>query len=235
LVKAFDWPAIRTRATVDGVIAVVDGAAAAEGRFVDDPEKIAAQRAGDGAIDHENPLEEVYEDQLLCADLVVLNKTDLMSEPTVERVMAEIGAIVPRAVKVAPAKEGRVDPAILLGIGAAAEDDLHGRPSRHDQEGQHDHDDFESFIVDVPATSDPGRLIARLSSVAADHDILRMKGFVEAVGKPMRLLVQGVGRRFRHQFDEPWKADEQRRSRLVVIGKRGLDRDAIAAAVAAQV
>src|SRR5689334_1559077 len=73
LVAAFNWPAIRSRVTVDGVVAVVDGNAVAEGRFVDDPAAVAAQRAVDPSLDHDNPLEEVYEDQLLCADLVVLN------------------------------------------------------------------------------------------------------------------------------------------------------------------
>src|SRR5581483_946667 len=79
LVKAFDWPSIRSRLTVDGVVTVVDGAALAAGRFADDPEALAAQRQGDPALDHDNPLEEVFEDQLLCADMVVLNKTDLLT------------------------------------------------------------------------------------------------------------------------------------------------------------
>jgi cobalamin biosynthesis protein CobW len=231
LVKAFDWPGIRTRVTVDGVIAVVDGAAVAAGRFADDPVKLAAQRAADSSIDHDNPLEEVYEDQLLCADLVVLNKADLMTEETVRRVVAEIQATVPRAVKIVETREGRIDPSILLGLGAAAEDDLANRPSHHDAEEGHDHDDFESFVLDIPATSDPAGLLAHLAAVAERHDVLRMKGFIEVVGKPMRLLVQGVGQRFRQQFDRPWAVGEDRCSRLVVIGEKGLDRAAIAAAL----
>jgi cobalamin biosynthesis protein CobW len=231
LVKAFDWPGIRTRVTVDGVIAVVDGAAVAAGRFADDPVKLAAQRAADSAIDHDNPLEEVYEDQLLCADLIVLNKADLMTGETARRVVAEIQATVPRAVKIVETREGRIDPSILLGLGAAAEDDLANRPSHHDGEEGHDHDDFESFVLDIPATSDPAGLLAHLAAVAERHDVLRMKGFIEVAGKPMRLLVQGVGQRFRQQFDRPWGADEDRRSRLVVIGEKGLDRAAIAAAL----
>jgi cobalamin biosynthesis protein CobW len=231
LVKAFDWPGIRTRVTVDGVIAVVDGAAVAAGRFADDPVKLAAQRAADSSIDHDNPLEEVYEDQLLCADLIVLNKADLMTEETARRVSAEIQATVPRAVKIVETREGRIDPSILLGLAAAAEDDLANRPSHHDMEEGHDHDDFESFVLDIPATSDPAGLLAHLAAVAERHEVLRMKGFIEVVGKPMRLLVQGVGQRFRQQFDRPWGADEDRRSRLVVIGEKGLDRAAIAAAL----
>jgi cobalamin biosynthesis protein CobW len=231
LVKAFDWPDIRTRLTVDGVIAVVDGAAVAEGRFADNPEKLAAQRAADPTIDHENPLEEVYEDQLLCADLVVLNKADLMDAEGLARVSGEIRSAIPRAVRVVETREGRIDPAILLGLSAAVEDDLAQRPSHHDAEEGHDHDDFDSFVVDIPATADPAQLIAHLAGVAERFDVLRIKGFVEVAGKPMRLLVQGVGQRFRQQFDRPWGAGEDRRSRLVVIGEKGLDRDGIAAAL----
>ena len=232
LVKAFDWPEIRTRLTVDGVVAVVDGAAVAAGRFADDPAKLAAQRAADGSIDHENPLEEVYEDQILCADLVVLNKTDLLTDETAHRVTAEIRAAVPRAVKIVETREGRIDPAILLGLTAAVEDDLAQRPSHHDGEEGHDHDDFESFVVDIPATTDPAGLIIRLAAVAETFDVLRMKGFVEVLGKPMRLLVQGVGQRFRQQFDRPWAQGDERRSRLVVIGEKGMNRDAITASLA---
>jgi cobalamin biosynthesis protein CobW len=231
LVKAFDWPDIRTRVTVDGVIAVVDGAAVAEGRFVDDPEKLAAQRATDASIDHENPLEEVYEDQLLCADLIVLNKADLMSGEAVTRVAGEIRATVSRAVKIVATREGRIAPSVLLGLGAAAEDDVHARPSHHDADETHDHDDFESFVVEIPATTDLASLTQRSAATAETHAVLRIKGFIAVEGKPMRLLVQGVGTRFRHQFDRLWAAGEERLSRLVVIGEKGLDREAISAAL----
>lgn len=231
LVKAFDWPAIRTRVTVDGVIAVVDGAAVAEGRFVDDPGTLAAQRAADKSIDHENPLEEVYEDQLLCADLIVLNKADLMSGQAVARVADEIRATVPRAVKIIETHEGRIAPAVLLGLEAAAENDLDTRPSHHDADESHSHDDFESFVVEIPATTDLASLIERLAATAETHAVLRIKGFIAVEGKPMRLLVQGVGTRFRHQFDRLWTEGEERLSRLVVIGEKGLDREAISAAL----
>ena len=231
LVKAFDWPAIRARLTVDGVIAVVDGAAVAAGRFADNPEKLAAQRAQDASVDHDNPLEEVYEDQLNCADLIVLNKADLMDAATLARVTADINAATPRAVKVIAVRDGRIDPALLLGLGAAAEDDLAARPSIHDAMGDHDHDDFDSFVLDVGPVRDAQAFARRLAGVAERHDILRMKGFAEVEGKPMRLLVQGVGARFRQHFDRAWKAGETRASRLVIIGQKGFDRAAVSAAI----
>jgi cobalamin biosynthesis protein CobW len=233
LVKAFDWPAIRTRVTVDGVVAVIDAAALAEGRFAEDPAKLGAQRQADAAIDHDNPLEEVFEDQVLCADLIVLNKTDLLDAAALARVTAEIEAILTRGTKILAAVEGRIDPAILLGLDASAEDDLAGRPSHHDGEAGHDHDDFESFVLDVPPVADPAVLVDRLAGMARRHDVLRLKGFLAIREKPMRLLVQGVGGRLRHHYDRAWAPGEARRGRLVVIGRKGLDRAAIAADVAA--
>ncbi|MGE5370034.1 MAG: cobalamin biosynthesis protein CobW [Chloroflexota bacterium] len=232
LVKAFDWPAIRSKLTVDGVIAVIDGKAVAEGRFADNLDAIAQERAETETIDHDNPLEEVFEDQLACADLVILNKTDLLDETEERRVAAQLAEGARAAVKVVRARNGRVDPLVLLGLAAAAEDDLHNRPSHHDAEPDHDHDDFDSFVVEIPAIADSAALIAKLEAAARAHDVLRIKGFVEVSGKPMRLLVQGVGARFQHHFDRAWKPGESRASRLVVIGEKGLDRDAITALLA---
>ncbi len=227
LVQAFNWPEIASRVTVDGVVAVVDGAAIAAGRFADDPDAVSRQRAQDAALDHDNPLEEVYEDQLLCADLIVLNKADLMSVEERGRVVAEIGKVISRSVKIVEVESGRVSPAVLLGLGVAAEDDIENRFSHHDAEAEHDHDDFESFIIDLRRFETPHTLVQKIAEAAATHDILRVKGFVEISDKPMRLLVQGVGSRIQHRFDRAWHKDEERRSRLVVIGQKGLDATAI--------
>jgi cobalamin biosynthesis protein CobW len=232
LIKAFEWPELRSRLTVDGVIAMVDASAVANGRFADDPEEIARQRLADPSLDHDNPLEEVYEDQLLCADMVVLNKSDLLSAADLASVRAEIARTIPRAVKIIETQEGRVDPDVLLGVKAAAENDLAQRPSHHDGEAEHDHDDFDTFVVDLKGINDPDAFVAHLANLARGHDILRMKGYIEVLGKPMRLLVQGVGQRFRRDFDRPWNPGEARQSRLVVIGERGIDKSAIVAALA---
>ncbi len=232
LIKAFEWPEIRSRMTVDGVIAVIDGPAVAEGRFADDLDAIAAMREEDPSIDHESPLQELYEDQLMAADIVVLNKTDLLEAAQLPGLRAGIAASTGRPVRMIATRGGAVDPAVVLGLGAAAEDDLAARPSHHDGEDDHEHDDFESFDLTLGEVASPEALAACLAQVAADHDILRIKGFAAVAGRPMRLAVQGVGRRVDHHFDRPWAAGEPRRTRLVVIGQTGLDREAIAAALA---
>jgi cobalamin biosynthesis protein CobW len=232
LLKAFNWPSIRARVSVDGVIAVVDSAAVAAGRFADDPEAVARQRAADPSVDHDNPLAEVFEDQLFAADLVVLNKTDLLHPGAIDTLRQQISTALPRAVKMVASREGKVDPLVLLGLNAAAEDDLSSRPSHHDaMDGAHEHDDFESFSVLLPQIETPEQLVFTLQTIAEHHDILRMKGFAAVAGKPARLAIQGVGNRFRHHFDRPWRAGEPRTGHLVVIGQTGLDRAAIAAAL----
>jgi len=231
LVKAFAWPEVRSRVTVDGVIAVIDAAAVADGRFADDPAALAAQRAADPSLDHDNPLEEVFTDQLQCADLVVLNKADLVENLVLDRVRGDISAKLRPGAKLLTTRYGAVDAQVLLGLAAAAEDDLASRPSHADLEGEHDHDDFESFSLTLGTVADADALAERISAAVAAHDILRVKGFLDVPGKPMRLALQGVGPRLDRYFDRPWRPDEPRRSALVIIGRKGLDRQAIAAAI----
>jgi cobalamin biosynthesis protein CobW len=230
LVQAFAWPEVTARVTVDGVVAVIDAAAVAAGRFAVDP---AAQRAADPALDHDNPLEEVFGDQLAAADLVVLNKTDLVDGEALARTETAVRERLRPAVKLLRARHGAVASAVLLGLTAAAENDLANRPSYHDLEGEHDHDDFDSFVVALGPVADPARFLTRLGMVISAHDILRLKGFLDVPGKEFRQVVQGVGERLQNYFDRPWRAGEPRLTRLVVIGRKGLDRAAIAAAIGA--
>jgi cobalamin biosynthesis protein CobW len=232
LVRAFNWPEVRARVTVDGVIAVVDAAAVAAGRFADDPAAVQAQREADLSLDHENPLEEVFEDQLLCADMVVLNKADLLGGDAMMRVESELAPSLRAGVHLVHSAQARVDAAALLGIEAAAEDDLDARPSHHDGvDGEHDHDDFESFTVALGAVADAEALEARLVEVVKAHDVLRIKGFLDRPGRDRREVLQGVGPRFQRYFDRDWRDDEARRSELVVIGLKGLNRAAIESAI----
>jgi cobalamin biosynthesis protein CobW len=234
LLKAFGWPDIRARVTVDGVITVVDGPAVAAGRFADDPAAVAAQREADENLDHDNPLAEVYGDQIAAADLVILNKADLLDPAALAELRTTIAAALPRPAALVTAIEGRVDLSVLLGLDAAAEDDLATRPSCHDAvDGEHEHDDFDSFSLPIPETTDPDALLRRMTEVAGAHDVLRMKGFVAVSGRPMRLAVQGVGTRFRQHYDRAWAPGEARAGQMVVIGQTGLDRAAITAALSA--
>lgn len=232
LLRAFDWPAIRSRITVDGVVALADAEAVAAGRFAPDPAAVEAQRAADESLDHDTPLGEVFEDQIACADIVLLTKADLAGPQGLAAARAVIAAEAPRPLPVVEVTEGVVDPRILLGLNAAAEDDLAARPSHHDGHDDHEHDDFDTVVVEAGEVADLPALSARIEAMARSQDILRVKGYVAVSGKPMRGLVQAVGARVRHQYDRPWAADEARATRLVVIAEHDrIDEAAIRAAL----
>ncbi|MCA6102681.1 cobalamin biosynthesis protein CobW [Bradyrhizobium australafricanum] len=229
LLKAFDWPEIRSRITVDGVIALADAEAVAAGRFAPDPAAVDAQRAADDNLDHETPLSEVFEDQIACADIVLLTKADLAGAEGVKAAKAVIAAEMPREVPMLPVVDGTIDARVILGLEAAAENDLAARPSHHDGEEEHEHDDFNSVVIDLPEVSDVDALVASIKGLAREQNVLRAKGYIAIEGKPMRLLVQSVGERVRHQFDMPWGA-RARQSKLVVIGEHAdIDEAAIRA------
>ena len=218
LLKAFDWPAIRSRITVDGVIALADAEAVAAGRFAPDEAATLAQRAADDSIDHETPLSEVFEDQIACADIVLLSKADLAGAAGLTAARAVINAESPRKLPILEMTEGVIDPRLILGLNSRAEDDLAARPSHHDGEDGHEHDDFNTIVLDLPEIADPDALSAAIQRLAQEQNILRVKGFIAVTGKPMRLLVQAVGARVRMQYDRPW-GTAMRRSQLVVIAE----------------
>jgi cobalamin biosynthesis protein CobW len=231
LVRAFNWPEIKSRVTVDGVVTVVDAKALAEGRFADDEAAVARQRAADPNLDHENPIEELFEDQIHCADMIILNKTDLLRDHETDKLAGDLKSLARKGTKLVPAQHGVLDTRALLGIASAAEDDMHNRLSHHEMEGevQHDHDDFVTYSIPLGVVADRDGLIGRVQDLIAEHDILRLKGFAAIEGAAGRLLIQAVGPRLNSYFDRPWRADEKRSSEIVVIGLKGLERARIEA------
>ncbi|RMD94433.1 MAG: cobalamin biosynthesis protein CobW [Alphaproteobacteria bacterium] len=243
LIRAFNWPGISTRVTVDGVVTVVDGKAVAEGRFAADEGALAAQRAADATLDHDTPLAELFEDQLACADMIVVNKTDLLSPQEAEALAVGLARKARAGVRVVRAAHGALPVEVLLGIGSAAEADMEERGEIHhhhhhdddeeDHEHAHGHDEFESFVVERGEITDAAAFARQVAEVIRAHDILRLKGFAAVAGKPMRLALQAVGPRIETYFDRPFAPGESRAARLVVIGEAGLDRAAIEAALRA--
>jgi cobalamin biosynthesis protein CobW len=247
LVRAFNWPEISTRVTVDSVVTVVDGKAVTEGRFAHSVEAVDAQRKLDENLDHETPLSELFEDQIACADMIVVNKVDLMTEANVAGLVARLKDDSRAGVQVVKSSMGVLPVDVLLGQGIGAEADVEARHEVHhhhhhddehndeedDHHHEHGHDEFQSFVVSLGEIADPASYSARVAEVIRSHDILRLKGFAAVSGKPMRLSLQAVGPRVDSYFDRPFANGETRQTRLVVIGQAGLDEAAITAALVA--
>ncbi len=230
LIRAFNWPEIKAQVTVDGVVTVVDAAALSEGRFAADEQAVARQRAADEMLDHATPLGELFRDQLVAADLIVVNKTDLVDAAALAGVEDRLRGEMRAGTGIIRAHDGHVDVAALLGLGLASEDNLEGRDSAHelDHGGEgHEHDDFDSFSVVLDAVTSREALLATIEATIRAHDVLRLKGFAALPGAEARLAIQAVGPRLSAWFDRPWKPGERRETALVVIGESPLDRAAI--------
>jgi cobalamin biosynthesis protein CobW len=234
LIRAFNWPEIKAETTIDGVVTVVDAAALAEGRFASDETAVDQQRKADAMLDHETPLGELFKDQLVSADLIVLNKTDLVEGSALAPVETRLKSEMRPGTGIVRASNGHVDAGALIGLGLATEDNLAGRESAHEMEhgGEgHEHDDFDSFVVRVPDGTSKDALLASIESTIRTHDVLRLKGFAALPGSNARLAIQAVGPRVNAWFDRPWKPGEKRETALVVIGESPLAREAITASL----
>jgi len=242
LVRAFNWPGISTKVTVDGVVTVVDGKAVTAGQFAHNVAAVDAQRKLDENLDHETPLSELFEDQIACADMIVVNKADLLAEGEADHLRAVLKADARKGVQVVTATMGALPVDVLLGQGIGAEGDLdarhevhhhhHDQDDDHDHEHAHGHDEFESFVVELGEVKDANAFAQKVADVIRAHDILRLKGFAAIVGKPMRLTLQAVGPRVDTYFDRPF-GTAPRTTRLVVIGQAGLNQAEIDAALRA--
>jgi len=220
LIQAFKWQEIRNHATVDGVITVVDAQALANGTLVGDLSALEAQRNDDPSLDHETPIEELFEDQLACADLVLLTKTDVIDDNQLNQVKQWLEKELREGIKVLPCQQGQINPAILLGFNAAVEDNLTSRPSHHDNEEEHDHDDeINSLELIIENPVNPETLVKQLTNLVKKLEIYRIKGFVNVENKPMRMVLQGVGDRFDTFYDRLWRQDELKVTKLVIIGR----------------
>lgn len=237
LLRAFNWPEISTQVTVDGVVTVVDGKAVSEGQFAHDVEAIDAQRNDDDNLDHETPLSELFEDQIACADMIVINKSDLLTTEDVDKLVSNLRSDSRDGVQVIKTSMGVIPVDVLLGQETAAEGNMSVRHEvhhhHHDEDGEdehhhHDHDEFESFVVTRDEITNPNAFAEQVADVIRRHDILRLKGFAAVAGKPMRMTMQAVGPRIETYFDRPFANGETRETRLVVIGLAGLDQTIIA-------
>ena len=237
LIRAFNWPELRTRVTVDGVVTLIDGPAVREGRFAHDYAAINRQRQFDDNLDHNTPIAELFADQLANADIVIINKSDLLDQHEAATVKRYISPFIRPNTSILTAKYGVVEPKLVLGLSLHAEDIGtehtidHHQHSHHEMElngtSDHDHDEFETFIAELPEVMNPKKLTEGIERVMNQYKLLRIKGFAAVSNRPMRLVVQAVGSRVTTYFDSNPIAIEPRGTRLIVIGQSGVNQNEV--------
>ncbi len=237
LIQAFNWPEIKQHCTVDSVITVVDGPAVAQGRVADSHEKVEAQRTADESLDHDPSLQELLEDQLTSANMVIISKADQLAEGEADAIRNTISKHVNSSVKMLEVKNGEIDSQLLMGLEFASEENIdavhthHDHHHDHDEDHSHAHDHFDSVCIEFGEV-DGDAMQKTVTQLINDNTIYRVKGFLPLKGKAMRQVFQGVGDRIERYFDRPWRADEKHAGKLVFIGK-GFDEAALRSAVLA--
>ena len=250
LVQAFNWPDIKARVMLDGVVTLVDGPALAGGGVAHDLAALEAQRAADEELDHESPIDELFADQIGAANLIVLSKADMLDDNGIARAREVVETKLAAPTPIIPVACGAAPMDAILGLGMedqaharsqhmhhhhhhhhhdddADHDDEHGHHHDHHHEHghEHGHDEFASFVIALDAIDDAADFQQRISAMASEFGILRAKGRVPVAGKALPFVVQAVGMRVDGYFA---REDGGTPGQLVIIGLAGLDVDAIA-------
>ena len=213
LVQAFNWPEIKQHCTVDSVITVVDGPAAADGRIVNSPNQQQLQL--DDSLEDDPSLQELLEDQLQSADMIIISKSDLLKTDQIDSIQHQLRQLVKPQVKMLEVKNGEIHCELIMGLGCASET---GIEDIHSHRDHHPHDDFNAVSITLGEV-DTDKLSLMISELISTRTIYRVKGFLALPGKPMRQVFQGVGDRIDQYFDRAWRKDEIRQSKLALIGK----------------
>ena len=108
LLQALEWPDIRSKVHVNGVVTVVDGQALAGGSPVADPEALEQQRRDDPSLDHLTAIDELFEDQLQAADLVLMSRADCVSEAALLGVCDQLKTDTRAGTPILPMRNGHM-------------------------------------------------------------------------------------------------------------------------------
>ena len=231
LLQALDWPAIRSRVHVNGVVTLVDGEALAAGSPVADPEALERQRQEDPNLDHITAIDELFRDQLQAADLVLVSRADCVDAGQLEGVKSDLRQRVRAGTALLPVRLGAVDPELVLGLERQLQADAHGDDhDHHDHDHNHDHDHehhdhshvaMVGSTVRVTGALDRSALETTLQALVREHQIVRLKGRAWLPGKALPLQIQMVGPRLNSWFEAAppnvWRPGEASGVDLVVL------------------
>ena len=220
LLKAFEWPKIKTKITIDGVIALADAEAVYANRFAPSVIAVEKQRLSDESINHETPLSEVFEDQINCADLILLTKCDTISDSQISSAVNYVEKVKNNKIPVIKVTNGKVDTKAILSLQSETEKNIMHKHSHHEDHEDHDHEEFETFIYNLGVQENKKNILDNIKALVENNEVLRIKGFIAIKNKPMRYLVQAVGRRIRGQFDTIWGEKENISSKIVIISQK---------------
>ena len=222
LLQALDWPAIRSRVHVNGVVTLVDGEALAAGSPVADREALEQQRREDPSLDHITAIDELFRDQLQAADLVLLSRADRLSQEQLAAVQTNLQNQTRSGTALLPVAHGAVDTSVVLGL----EHHSNEQVDHHHHDHDHDHHDHSHVAMvsgglRLEGEFDRSALEDLLPRLVSELQVLRLKGRLWLPGKALPLQLQMVGPRLNSWFEtapaSAWRPDSGAGVDLVVL------------------
>jgi cobalamin biosynthesis protein CobW len=200
---------------------------------VANPEALEAQRLADPSLDHATAIEELFEEQLEAADLVLVSRADSLDPAALAALQERLRPSLRPGTPVMSMERGQIDPALVLGLsrpstdqshGAGDQDhhahDHHGHDAHHEAHHDHTHVAMESLAINLPGVFDRERLEISLRALIASGALIRVKGRLWLPGKARPLQIQAVGPRLECWFeaDDAPGSPKQDGLELVVLG-----------------
>jgi len=171
-------------------------------------------------IDKQMHATETARDQIVMADFVLLNKTDLVDEPTLSAREAQIRELNPHA-QIFRTNQSQVNLKELLDMQAFELDrKLAADPDFLNELNARHHHEINSFSFEFDRPFHIEKFELFVQELSEKERIFRSKGFLQVVGNPRRAIFHGVNNRFTIMWDRLWEKGEQRTSQLVFIGKQ---------------
>lgn len=198
LLSAFSWPEIRSRIRVNGVVTVVNGEALAAGAVVADPAALEAQREADPSLDHAAAIDDLFDDQLACADLVLVSRAECLKEGDLQRVQERLRPTLRDGTPVIPIARGEISPDLVLGLNG--QHDPHTAEQEDHDHHDHSHVAMESVVVELAGGVNRQRLEDTLRHLVRQPGLVRVKGRLWLPGKARPLELQAVGPRLETWF-----------------------------------
>ena len=191
LLQALSWPEIRTKVFVSGVVTVVDGEAMSNGSPVGNLAAFEKQRIEDKNIDHESTINELFNDQINVADLILISKKDKISKLSIEKVKNQLIKKIDKYVPIFNMENGLIDSSVILGINS----EKHLEDSYSDLDHAHSHLKVFSDSIKLECYFDLNSLKSFLKEIAREFGTIRVKGRIWIPNKSTPLQLQMVGER----------------------------------------
>jgi len=198
LLKALNWPEIRTSIYLDFVISMVNGDSMINGSPINDLYSINSQYKDIKKIDHISSIEELFKEQLEVSDIVLISRSDLISEKQFNLIKRDLQRKVKPNVPILKSFNGETNLSLILDSNIKKINYQEILTNEHD----HSHANIFSDFLKTDYFLEKNQFELEMSQILKVINILRIKGRVWIPKKKLPLQVQIVGRKINTWYEK---------------------------------